>query len=38
MGCYGHGKEPSGSIKDRELLDEPSDRWLLKNISVAWSQ
>jgi hypothetical protein len=21
MGCYGHGKEPSGSIKDTEFLD-----------------
>jgi hypothetical protein len=33
----GHGSEPSGSIKDREFLDQLSNYQLLKKESATWS-
>jgi hypothetical protein len=36
-GCYEHGNEPSGSIKDVEFLGQLSDSYFLKNDSTSWS-
>jgi len=36
VGSCKHGNEPSGSIKDREFVDQLSDSHLLRNGSVRY--